>query len=165
MKIKPIWYFPIIVLALLLLLFTFRLFSAREIDDVTPGIQCDQELLDKSDILYVIPKFENQTITKEWCNQILALNKTLELHGVTHSYKEFDTTRDEAYLEEGIQIFKDCFGFEPEKFKPPQLAISKENKILVDNRLERKGWPNQVLHKVYHCNDSAWPRNSFMDWF
>ncbi len=80
-----------IIFLLLLTLFFIRSFSSREIDDVSSEIPCNKEYLEKSDILWVIPKFNNKPISKnpEWCDYILSLNKTLGLHGVTHEFEEF----------------------------------------------------------------------------
>ena len=47
--------------------------------------------------------------------------------------EEFKTDRNEKYLQEGINIFENCFGFKPEMVKPPQLKISDENKKLIKN--------------------------------
>jgi len=80
--------------------------------------------------------FQNKSISedKDWCEYILSLNKTLAIHGVYHTYKEFEIGRDEEYLREGMKIFYDCFGFYPKEFKAPQLAINHANKKLVKKR-------------------------------
>jgi len=137
--------------------------TPKEIDDVSPEIPCEQNCLEKSDILWIIPKFQEKPISenKGWCNQILSLNKTLGLHGVTHEYEEFGSNRNQTYLEEGIKIFEDCFNKTPAMFKPPQLRISEENKQLIkQNNMVLKGKFNQIAHKVYHCNDTG----SFSNW-
>jgi predicted deacetylase len=157
----------IIVSALFTLLIT-RATSPREIDDISPEIPCEQELMEKSDILWVIPKFNNIPITEntEWCNKILSLNKTLGLHGVRHTFEEFKINRNEEYLNEGISIFEECFGEKPTMFKPPQLKISKNNKELIrNNNLKLKVITNQVFHKVYHCQDTGRFSNKFINRF
>ncbi|MAG79252.1 hypothetical protein CMI40_02650 [Candidatus Pacearchaeota archaeon] len=157
-----------IIISLILILFFIRLLNTKEIDDVTPEIPCLDNLLKKIDILWIIPKFNNKTISedKEWCNYILSLNKTLGLHGVNHNYNEFKTNRNEEYIKEGIDIFKECFNFKPEIFKAPQLSISRENKELIkENNLELKGSINQLFHKVYHCNDTGIFSNEIIDIF
>jgi predicted deacetylase len=153
----------IILLAVIILL--VRANSGIGLDDVSPGIQCDKGLLEKSDVFYVIPKFENASIAenKEWCEKIKSMNKTLALHGVYHTYKEFNTSRDEKYLQEGIDIFKECFGFEPESFKPPQMLISSGNKNLIKSKMRLDYHLNSILHKAYHCNDTGAFSNRFMD--
>jgi len=68
------------------------------------------------------------------------------LHGVYHTYKEFETDKDQDYLQEGIDEFKTCFGYEPEIFKPPQLKISKANKKLIkENNMTLKTIPLQNI--------------------
>jgi predicted deacetylase len=155
---KIILLIILITIILLLALFLIRLFSPRQIDDVSPDIQCDKELLQKSDILYIIPSFNNNNISnnKEWCNEILALNKTLALHGYHHKYNEFLEDKNDNYLEESINVFKQCFNETPKEFKPPQLAISDDNKKLIQkHNLKLKIGFNQITHKVYHCKDTG----------
>jgi hypothetical protein len=164
MKFTKILYFLALILLVFIFIWTFRAFSPRQIDDVSPRIQCDIELLDKVDVLYVIPKFENQSINKTWCNEILSLNKTLVMHGVAHTYNEFAEPLSEEYVQEGREIFKDCFGFYPERFKAPQLNISGENKILVKKTMKLDNYANEIFHKVYHCNDTGKSSNRFIDW-
>ena len=163
MKFSKILYVLATIFLVLVFIWTFRVFSARQIDDVSPGIQCDKELLNKVDVLYVIPKFENQSINKTWCNEILALNKTLAMHGVVHTYNEFAEPRSEEYVQEGRQIFKDCFGFYPERFKAPQLNISNENKVIVKKTMKLDNYANEIFHKVYHCSDTGKSSNRFID--
>jgi predicted deacetylase len=167
MKKELVIFFGVVVF-LIFLLFFIRLVSPVEIDDVNPDIFCSENLLGKSDILWIIPKFENKSVAenKEWCKKISNLNKTIGLHGVYHFFDEFETTRNPEYLLEGSDIFKECFGFAPEIFKPPQLEISGENKKLIkENSLMLKGKVNQLMHKVYHCDDSGLFPNRFIDFF
>jgi len=158
----------LIIILLLLDLFFIRLISPREIDDISPEIPCSEEYLKKADILWVIPKFNNKSISenKEWCNSIKALNKTLGLHGVTHKHNEFSSDKSQEYLQEAIDIFKECFGKKPTMFKPPQLRISKNNRQLIkNNNMKLVILRNQIFHKVYHCNDTGTFSNKFMDLF
>ncbi len=144
----------IIIAALLVILFSIRTLSPKEIDDITPAFFCAEELLEKNDILFVIPIFNNTLISKnsEWCEYILSLNKTLGLHGVYHEYREFETDKNQTYLQKGIDEFKACFGYEPTLFKPPQLRISKNNRELIkNNTMKLKTIPNKIIHKIYHC--------------
>ena len=149
----------------LFLLLLFRHFSNRQLDDVSPEIQCDKALMEKADVLYVIPKFNNSSISenKEWCDYIRSLNKTLAIHGVYHTYQEFKEDRDEAYLQEGITEFEKCFGKKPERFKPPQLVISKNNKKLIKEQMRLDFYLNEVFHKSYHCNDTGKYSNGFIE--
>lgn len=157
-----------IAIALLLILFFVRLFSERQIDDISPGIPCSQDLLEKADAYYVIPKFDNISILedKAWIEKIKSMNKDLRLHGVRHTYNEFGEDRDSAYLQEGVMIFEGAFGKKPERFKAPQLNITEDNKKLVwDSGMKVDEFWNQLLHKVYHCNDTGMFSNRFLDWF
>jgi len=146
----------LVIIILLGILLSVRLLSPKEIDDVTPVFFCAEELLEKSDILFIIPIFNNDPISEnsEWCKYILSLNKTLGLHGVYHEYREFETDKNQTYLQKGIDEFKACFGYEPTLFKPPQLRISKNNRDLIkQNNMELKTIPNKIIHKIYHCPD------------
>ena len=161
---KKILIFLLTIILLIFVLFLIRLTSPKEIDDVSPGISCDQNYLEKSTILWVIPKFNNKPISENqtWCQEILSLNKTLGLHGITHEFREFNTDRNQEYLEEGIKIFEDCFGFKPDMFKPPQLKISKENKKLIEENNLKLNF-NQIFHKVYHCENTGTFSNRVVD--
>ena len=158
--LKLILTIILIILIILFLLFLIRLFSPKQIDDVSPNIPCNKAYLEKSDVLYVIPSFENNNIdnisNNKWCNEIIALNKTLALHGYHHNYNEFLDNKDDKYIEESINIFKQCFNQTPKDFKPPQLEISDNNKELIKkHNLNLDLMFNQITHKVYHCNDSG----------
>ena len=158
----------LILLLLILILHLIRLTSVREIDDISPEITCEKELIEKSDVLWIIPKFNDKSISenKEWCNYILSLNKTLGLHGVTHDFEEFGTDKNKEYLQQGIDIFEQCFGFKPTMFKPPQLKISENNKKLIkENNMKLKLNINQLTHKVYHCEDTGKFPNKIIDFF
>lgn len=170
MKKKKIIILVVLLIFLLIVCSEFSLFlirnlSSRQLDDLTPGIPCEQSLIDKSDVLFVIPLFENKSIAdnRTWCNWVLSLNKTLEMHGVYHTYHEFLTDRDEKYLDLGISAFEKCFGFKPKVFKPSQMAISESNIKLVENRMMLSSKINQLMHKAYHCNDSGKFSNRFVD--
>ena len=160
--------FLAILLILILTLFLIRAFSERELDDVSPGMNCEKKLLEKSDILWAIPNFNNKPISenKEWCREILNLNKTIGMHGVSHTPREFGTEKNQEYLEKGIKIFEQCFGYKPIMFKPPQLKITKENRLLIkENNLTLKSEFNQDLRKVYHCGEYGKKRNWLIDLF
>jgi len=168
MKVHRILVIISLILVVALLgLFFIRFFSEKQVDDVSPGLNCSG-LVEKADVLYVIPKFDNISIggNRSWCDYLLSLNKTLALHGVYHSYNEFSIDRNQNYLDEGLKSFRDCFGKEPERFKAPRLEISENNEKLIDeNGLKLDGYFNQLTHKVYHCNDSGRFPNWFIDLF
>ncbi len=156
---KSVKIILIILLAILILLFLIRLINPREIDDVAPGINCPEIEKYNPDILYVIPNYNNNPISRneEWCGHILSLNKTLRMHGINHTYREFlysDISQEE--LDFAIEEFEKCFGYKPEMFKPPQMKISYENKQLIkQNNLKLLNILHQTIHKVYHCSDST----------
>lgn len=149
----------IIFIVLLICLFLIRLINPSEIDDVSPGISCPEIEIYNPNILYVIPNYNNTPISEdnEWCTYILSLNKTLALHGITHTYREFLYQNiSQEDLNFGISEFEKCFSFVPESFKPPHLGISRVNKQLIkENNLKLKNSFNQITHKVYHCNNGG----------
>ncbi len=150
-------------------LFFLRCLSPREIDDVNPLKQCEKEYLEKADILWVIPLLNNKSISKNqtWCKEILKLNKTLGLHGITHSYREFENKNiTQKELNKAIQEFEKCFEFKPKIFKAPNLYLNSKNKRLIQkNNLTLKHRFNQAIHKTYHCSNSGTLPNWFHDWF
>jgi predicted deacetylase len=165
---KKKYLFLVIFILLIFILFLIRISSKKEIDDVSPEIFCEKDYMQKSDILWIIPIFDDKPIHKNesWCEYILSLNKTLGLHGIKHSFEEFDKELNEEYIKEGIEIFEKCFGFKPEIFKPPQLKISSKNKKLIKKyNMKIKGNFNQIIHKVYHCDDSGLIKNNLINLF
>ncbi len=167
---KGVKIFLIIILALIIILFFIRLINPREIDDVSPEIYCEQEFLEKADVLWIIPLYNNNPISenKSWCKEILSLNKTLGLHGVYHSpYREFKYQEiSKEYLEMGIKEFESCFEFSPEIFKAPQLKINPKNANLVkENNLKLRNDFHQITRKVYHCQDSGRVSNKIINIF
>ena len=159
MKAKRLFYIlTLIILILILSISLLRIFNSRQIDDLHPLINCNEKYLEKSEIVLVIPLFENKSVADnpEWCKNILALNKTLGIHGVYHTYKEFNSPILQEDLERGIEEFEKCFGLKPEIFEAPQWKLSKENKnILIKRGFEIKGYYNAFTHKVYHCSDEG----------
>jgi len=166
MKKKTKIILSFIIILLFLFLFV-RKINKTEIDDVNPLFE-NSPYINQVDILWIIPKFENYSISenKTWCEYILSLNKTLGLHGVYHTYKEFDKPRSQEYLNQGITEFEKCFNYTPTLFKPPQIAINSENKKLIkENNLKLKLILGQITHKVYHTNDTGIFPNWFIDIF
>lgn len=168
MKNKSVFAFIYFFILIVLMLFVIRLSAHTEIDDISSEIGCDTNLIEKNDILWVIPLFNNVSIVNNstWCATILNLNKTLGMHGVYHTYREFETQRDDLYLQEGINAFESCLGFKPILFKAPQLAFNKSNRNLIEQKgMEIKGKWNQLTHKVYHCSDTGKFSNKLIDVF
>ena len=147
-------YVLLAVFVLIFVLFFIRLVLPSQLDDVSPGISCDENLLDRADVYYVIPKFDGVAINKEWCDLVLGRDRELAMHGVTHEYREFGEVRNVAYFQEGVDIFQNCFGFTPERFKPGNLGWNSGNDWIRDEVEVDILW-NQLFHKVYHCNDTG----------
>ena len=157
------WLIPIILIFSFILL---RNITSKGLDDVTPQIPCEENYLENLDTLWIIPLFNNHSIAenKTWCEKILSLNKTLGMHGVYHTYNEFYALRNETYIQEGITEFEKCFGFKPKLFEAPQLALSKENKNILEKlNLEIKSNAYQISHKIYHCNNTGKFSNRLID--
>jgi hypothetical protein len=162
----------LVTLIILILLFIFldflflRNVFPKQLDDVSPLIQCNPILLNKTDVFFVIPIYNNISIAsnQQWCKQILALNKTLGMHGIHHNYKEFNEIRNESYIKRGMEEFKKCFGFYPKIFEAPQLALNKQNILTIaELNITSYGYLNTLTHKVYHCGDTGEFSNSFID--
>ena len=165
-RVKIILIVFLLVFLLIVEFFLIRLISPKEIDDVHPDFPCDEEYFNKADVLWIIPKYKNISISQNqnWCNYILSLNKTLGLHGIYHEYNEFLTDRNQEYLQEAINEFEKCFKKKPNMFKPPQLKISEDNiKLVKLNNMELKKLINQFTHKVYHCDDTGELKNELIE--
>lgn len=156
------------IIALLVILIFVRAKGLKEIDDVSPNIPCEQVYMEKANILWIIPEYNGTSISqnKEWCQKIIAMNKTLGLHGINHSYKEFNNTITEEGMNKAVMDFQKCFNQTPTMFKPPQLEISKDNLALIkEHNMTYKGQFNQITHKVYHCNNTGKLPNWFHNIF
>ncbi len=166
-KVLSIFVKVLIILVFCLFIFILlRNINPRQVDDFSPQIYCEQEIIAKSDVLMVIPIFKNISIAenKSWCEQTLALNKTLGMHGVYHTFNEFYTSRDDNYINNGKEEFKKCFGFYPKLFEAPQVALSIENaKVLKSLNFTILGYKYNLFHKVYHCSDTGKYSNRFID--
>lgn len=150
------------------MILVIRATSDREIDDVSPEIHCQEKRMEDADIYWIIPKFNGKKISddKDWCEEILATGKELGLHGFEHTYREFGNETKTEELQEAIDIFEECFGFPPEKFKPPQHKISKTNeRFLQDRDITIIKSFNSIFHKVYHCGNSGVFSNNFIEAF
>jgi peptidoglycan/xylan/chitin deacetylase (PgdA/CDA1 family) len=164
---RGIFYILLILVLIFLIWLVIRYLLPRQVDDFSPGIYCEPEIIAKSQILMVIPIFDNHSIAenKTWCENTLKLGKTLGMHGVYHKYNEFLTLRDSEYIQKGMDEFKKCFGYYPRIFEAPQLALSKDNENLLKSMgLKVEGYPFSLTHKVYHCSDTGKYSNKFVDW-
>jgi predicted deacetylase len=166
---KPALIFLFSIAFLIIVIFLVRLISPSEIDDVSPGISCPEIEKYSPDVLYVIPDYNNTQISenKLWCDEILKLNKTLALHGITHVYREFlyeNISQEE--LNFALNEFQKCFNRTPEKFKAPHLEINEQNKkLILENNLEYRNWIQQITRKVYHCNNDGITSNKIIKLF
>lgn len=143
-----------------------RALWARQVDDFSPQIYCEKEIIEKSEILMVIPLYNNISIAKNksWCDEIIAMNKTLGMHGVYHTFQEFLEIRDEDYIKNGMREFKKCFGFYPTLFEAPQLALSKDNEVRLGSlNMSINHHSFNFFHKVYHCSDTGSVKNGIID--
>lgn len=171
-KNKKIFIYLVLIIVIIIFLLNnlelVRHISEKQIDDVNFFISCKNEsdYINKSEVLMVIPIYENQSIADfpNWCNEIKSLNKTLGMHGVYHSYKEFSEVRDESYVLEGMREFKKCFGYYPKYFEAPQVAMNSQNiKVIADLNMIYRGYSYNIFHKVYHCSDTGKYSNRFID--
>lgn len=153
-KILLVLIIPVVFLLL-------RIINPSQVDDVNP--ECENYLVEQNDILWITPFLNNVTLSEKWCKYILSLNKTLGLHGIYHTYDEFNIDRNQEYLDKGINEFFKCFGYKPRIFKAPQLKISEQNKKLIEkNNMTLYSTKEQILSKVYHCNNSGRFSNNFI---
>lgn len=167
-KRNIILYFIVSIFAFVVILEVLRFSLPSQLDDVNPFMNCSNDVLEKSDIYYIVPIYNNIPInnSKDWCEKIKSYNKTLYLHGIYHTYNEFASNISNDEFEYALDIFYGCFGFYPTNFKAPQLKISRRNKEYIKNLgLDYDGYLNQIFHKTYHCNDSGKFSNSFQDLF
>lgn len=145
-----------------------RATSPIEIDDVSPGIYCNEGRMKEADIYWVIPKFNGTSITKNktWCEELILTGKEIGLHGFEHTYREFGNESKIEELQEAIDIFEECFGYKPRMFKPPQHKISTPNRRFLEDRdIKIIGSSNSLFHKVYHCGNSGFFSNDFIEAF
>jgi len=145
-----------------------RAASLREIDDVSPEIYCQDRRLEDADIYWVIPKYNGTKISdnQTWCEEIILTGKEIGLHGFEHTYHEFGNETKTAELQEAIDIFEECFGYKPRMFKPPQHKLSTANRRFLEDRdIDIIGSLNALFHKVYHCGNSGFFSNNFIEAF
>lgn len=153
MKGKITLSFSFLILFIFVLIYTSR--NPLIADDITPVSSCPA-LIEKSDLLFVIPNYTNHSLDlyPEWCEEMRLFNKTIGLHGITHEYHEFDKKIDSAKLEETIKIVEHCFGYRPTLFRPPYNKISSENKMLIESFNLTLYQDTYLLHTYCHCEPS-----------
>jgi predicted deacetylase len=145
----------LILVGLIVLLEITRNLTYKQIDDVHPSINCNDKYIQKSNIIMIIPIWENDSVANypEWCKKILSYNKTLGMHGIYHEYNEFLGEIKEENLKLAIYEFEKCFGKLPKLFEPPQWEISSKNRLLVEKYLPVTNNLQGIFHKTYHCGN------------
>lgn len=161
MKINKTTIITITVLFLLFVVpitaylkYTSRQQDYVALDDVHPLISCQKELIEQSDILFVIPFYQNTKLTDfpEWCEEIKNSGKEVGLHGFTHAWQELGTDYPKEYFEEAIDEFEACFGEKPTKARPPMWKLSEKNKKILEE-LNMEIMNNPLQTNTYHCDD------------
>ncbi len=137
--------FICIIILLMFSLYIIRKYNKVHYDDLTPSLKVNYNYLDKSDIIFVIPKYNDVPITDypEFIKKIKKYaddnNKELAMHGVTHSPEgyfikaEFGYPLTYEYIKEGIDIFENAFGYKPKKFKAPCYNLHPHNKKILNS--------------------------------
>ena len=148
--------FITIIFLTLAVIYLIIIISSRHpliVDDINPNNSCNS-LLEKADVLYVTPNFKNNSIVDnvEWCNKIKLLNKTIGMHGITHTYHEFSGEISEKEIALALGSFETCFGKKPDLFRPPYNKISKENKNKISMFNLTLYKEKFIQHPYCHCN-------------
>lgn len=139
-------------------LMVHREMSPREIDDIHPRISCQDHLLDDSTWWWVIPYYNDEPLTAhpEWVERVKRSGRKLGLHGIRHTYAEFNVDVSREYIQKGIDEFERAFGYKPTEFKPPKMQVTPHNlKLLKDMGLNVHTSWQQLIHKVHHCEDQG----------
>lgn len=145
-----------IILAIYLVIFSLSRHPLI-VDDAYPGNSCNS-LLKKADIIYVIPLMEDHFLMNnpKWCSEIRSLNKTIGLHGIRHSYHEFNNEISKEGLLLAIQSFEQCFGYKPKLFRPPYNLISNVNHAIIDEYNITVYSASYITHPYCHCNPGSY---------
>mgnify|MGYP005866938633 CR=1 FL=1 len=165
---KELKLISVVIASLLITIFILRLTTPKEIDDIHPNWPCEKEYIEKSEILWIMPMFNNSPISenKTWCEKMRNTNKSFGLHGIQSWYREFNEEINETHLIKAIEEYKQCLGEKPTMFKAPALKITKENKKLIKKYNMTLRTPyHQTIHKVYHCQNTGVFPNWFHDVF
>lgn len=152
---KIVFFFSFLVILIVSLIYTSR--NPLIADDITPVSSC-QALIERSDLLFVIPNYNNHSLDlyPRWCQEMRLLNKNVGIHGITHGYHEFEEKIDRISFEEAIHSFENCFGYKPTLFRPPYNKISVENKALVESFNLTVYKETFFLHPYCHCEPKGW---------
>ena len=160
-------FFIVTIITLLFIIYIIRKFNKVHYDDLTPLIETNYIYLDKSNIIFIIPKYNNIPLTNypDFIDKIKKYskinNKELAMHGVTHSPEGFISTAEFGYpltfeyIKEGIDIFESAFGYKPKKFKAPCYNLHPKNKEILEKlNIEIIDVDSLLLNKLYH-NDNT----------
>ena len=169
------------ILTIMITLYIIRRNNIVHYDDIHPLIEPNLKYLDKSNFLFVIPKFKNKKLTNypKWCNWLKNYakknNKILALHGLEHDGTngfigdcEFLYEKKKKDIVEGINIFKQAFGYKPIYFKAPCYGLSIKNKLILKKLgLKIIGPETIIFNKLFHGGKiSKWKIiNSIVDSF
>ncbi len=155
MKGKIALSFSFLILFIFVLIYTSR--NPLIADDIAPVSSCPH-LLERSDLLFVIPNHANHSLDlyPEWCEEMRLINKTIGLHGITHEYHEFLKPVKREDLAEAVSNFEHCFGYRPTLFRPPYNKLSSENKKLIESFNLTLYQDTYILHPYCHCQPSGW---------
>jgi len=146
-----------------IILILIRFFRESHYDDIHQNIPINYNYLNKSDILFVIPKYNNVSILNdpEFIRKIKLYvknnNKKLGLHGFIHKPEgyitkaEFGYEVDESYIKDSINIFEEAFGYKPVYFKAPCYNLHPNNyKLLKKYNLIIYGPYTLLFNKLFH---------------
>ena len=153
-------YFDVVLLCLTLLFYVLFLVESRNpliVDDVHPEAFCNTTI-QKADVLYIIPFYNGKWIDNDenWCHQIKNLNKIIGLHGIRHTYHEFDHTINESELDRAVTAVGNCVGNKSLFFRPPYNLISKENEEKI-KRLNMTIYKERYFtHPYCHCHPQSY---------
>jgi len=138
-----------------------RQFRSVNYDDVHQNIEQNYDYINKSDILFVIPKYQGVKLTDDlnFINKIRQTGKILGMHGVTHeptSYfnkAEFGYNVSEDNIEEGMKIFENAFGYKPKLFKAPCYNLLPENQTIIEKHgMKVVGPKTLIFNRLLHPN-------------
>lgn len=157
---------PKFALIILIVLLIIRFFNKSHYDDLHPELPFNKEYLDKSDILFIIPNYNNIPITNypEYIEKLKSYaqknNKQIGLHGYIHKPEGFFTKAEygyelpESYIKDNIDLFRKAFNFEPKLFKAPCYNLHPKNReILLKLGLQISDINTLFLNKLFH-NDN-----------
>lgn len=157
---RTIWWLLLLVgvvaIVLGITLVAHRELSGKELDDVHPDIPCDEKMLAESEWWWVVPLYGDKPLSDnpEWVEKVKKSGKKIGMHGVRHTFSEFNTDVSKEYIQKGMDEFEKAFGYKPTHFKAPKLQLTTNNYNLLKSMgfTVHTKW-DQMIHKIYHCID------------